>query len=158
MNDIVIARALHLLGVVVWIGGVAMVTTVALPAIRRGDLGADRLKAFQVIEHRFVWQARTWVIVVGLTGFYMAARLDLWERFRWVQFWWMHTMVGVWLLFTLALFVIEPVILRRYFRQWARAAPDVTFAWLHRAHAVLLALSVVTILGAVAGSHGWNVL
>jgi uncharacterized membrane protein len=157
MNDIVIARALHLLGVVFWIGGVAMVTTVALPAIRRGDLGADQLTAFQAIEHRFVWQARRWVIVVGLTGFYMAARLDLWERFRLVQFWWMHAMVGVWLLFTLALFVIEPVILRRYFHQGATATPDVAFMQLHRAHVVLLTLSVVTILGAAAGSHGWKV-
>ena len=41
MDDVVIARALHVLGVVVWIGGVSMVTTIALPAIRRGDLGGD---------------------------------------------------------------------------------------------------------------------
>jgi uncharacterized membrane protein len=59
MNDVVIARALHVLAVVIWIGGVAMATTVALPAVRRGDLGADRLRAFQAIERRFVWQARS---------------------------------------------------------------------------------------------------
>jgi uncharacterized membrane protein len=35
MNDITIARALHILGVVLWIGGVGFVTTVLLPAIRR---------------------------------------------------------------------------------------------------------------------------
>jgi uncharacterized membrane protein len=82
MDGVVIARALHVLGVVIWIGGVAMVTTVALPAVRRGDIGADRLRAFQAIEHRFVWQARMAVIIVGLTGFYMAARLNLWGRFQ----------------------------------------------------------------------------
>jgi uncharacterized membrane protein len=157
MDDIVIARALHVLAVVIWIGGVAMATTVALPAVRRGDLGADRLRAFQAIEHRFMWQARTAVIIVGLTGFYMTARLDLWERFQSAQFWWMHAMVCVWLLFTLVLFVIEPFILHRYFHKWATAAPDIVFAWLHRAHWVLLALSLVTIFGAVAGSQGWSV-
>src|SRR5262249_17393224 len=47
VDGIIVARALHVLGVVVWIGGVAMVTTVLLPAIRRGALGADRLTAFQ---------------------------------------------------------------------------------------------------------------
>jgi uncharacterized membrane protein len=78
VDDIVIARALHVLAVVIWIGGMAMATTVVLPAVRRGDLGADRRKAFEAIEHRFVWQARTAVIIVGLTGFYMSARLDLW--------------------------------------------------------------------------------
>jgi len=46
MDGVVLARALHVLAVVIWIGGVAMVTTVILPAVRRGDLGADGLKAF----------------------------------------------------------------------------------------------------------------
>ena len=156
MDDVVIARALHVLAIVIWIGGVAMATTVALPAVRRGDLGADRLKAFQAIEHRFVWQARTAVIIVGLTGFYMTARLDLWERFQSAQFWWMHAMVGVWLLFAFVLFVAEPFILRRHLEPWAKAAPQITFAWLNRAHWVLLALSLVTIFGAVAGSQGWS--
>jgi len=41
MDGIAIARALHVLAVVVWIGGLAMATTVVLPAVRRGDLGAD---------------------------------------------------------------------------------------------------------------------
>jgi uncharacterized membrane protein len=157
MEDVVIARALHVLAVVVWIGGVMMATTVVLPAVRRGDLGADRLKAFQTIEHRFVWQARTAVIVVGVTGFYMSTRLDLWERLQSAQFWWMHAMICVWLLFALMLFVIEPLVLDRYFHKWATAAPDVAFAWLHRVHWLLLVLSLVTIFGAVAGSQGWSV-
>jgi uncharacterized membrane protein len=54
----VVARALHVLCVVIWIGGVSMATTVALPAVRRGDLGGNWLTAFQAIERRFAWQAR----------------------------------------------------------------------------------------------------
>ena len=157
MNDVVIARALHVLAIVIWIGGVAMATTVALPAVRRGDLGADRLRALQAIERRFVWQARTAVVIVGLTGFYMTARLDLWERFHSAVFWWMHAMVCLWLLFAFVPFVAEPFILRRRFHEWATAAPEVALAWLHRAHWVLLVLSLVTIFGAVAGSQGWSV-
>jgi len=157
MDDVVIARALHVLAIVIWIGGVAMATTVVLPAVRRGDLGPDWLNAFHAIEHRFVWQARTTVIIVGLTGLYMSARLDLWERFQSAQFWWMHAMVCVWLLFSFVLFVGEPFILHRRFQQWATAAPEVAFAWLHRAHIALLALSLLTIFGAVAGSQGWSI-
>nr|WP_295742410.1 hypothetical protein [uncultured Acidocella sp.] len=156
MNDVIAARALHVLAVVIWIGGVSMATTVVLPAVRRGDLGEDRLAAFQAIERRFVWQARTAIALVGLTGFYMVWRLDLWDRFRSLRFWWMHAMVGVWLLFTFVLFIAEPFILHRHFRGWATAHPAVAFAWLHRAHWVLLGLSVATILGAVAGSQGWG--
>jgi uncharacterized membrane protein len=156
VTDVVIARVLHVLAVVIWIGGVSMATTVALPAVRRGELGEKPILAFQAIERRFVWQARFAVIVVGLTGFYMAWRLDLWERFRMAEFWWMHAMVGVWLLFAFVLFVGEPFVLHRHFDRWAVAKPKIAFAWLHRAHWVLLVLGVVTIMGAVAGSRGWS--
>ncbi len=157
MTDVILARALHVLAVVIWIGGVSMATTVALPAVRRGELGPNQAQAFQAVERRFVWQARAAILVVGLTGFYMVARLDLWDRFRSAAFWWMHAMVGVWLLFTLILFVIEPFLLHRRFQAWATARPNVALAWLHRAHWVLLALSLITIFGAVAGSQGWSV-
>ncbi|MBN8900429.1 MAG: hypothetical protein J0H57_05285 [Rhodospirillales bacterium] len=157
MTDVIVARALHVLAIVIWIGGVSMATTVVLPAVRRGDLGEDRMRAFQAIEHRFVWQARTAVITGGLTGLYMTWRLDLWERFRSAGFWWMHAMVCLWLLFAFVLFIGEPFILHRHFRGWAIERPQAAFAWLHRAHWVLLVLSVVTILGAVAGSQGWSI-
>ena len=157
MIDVIIARALHVLAVVIWIGGVSMATTVALPAVRRGDLGENRLKSFQAIEGRFVWQARTAVIVAGLTGLYMTWRLDLWDRFQAAAFWWMHAMVCLWLLFAFLLFVAEPFILHRHFKRWAMARPARAFAWLHRTHWVLLVLSAITIFGAVAGSQGWSI-
>ena len=153
MDGIVVARALHVLGVVVWIGGVALVTTVALPAVRRGDFGAERIEAFESIERRFVWQARMAVLLVGFTGFYMVAELDLLARFRSVEFWWMHAMVGVWLLFSFVLFIAEPL-LHRHLHRWATAKPEVALAWLQRAHWILLALGLITVLGAAAGSHG----
>lgn len=157
MDGLALARALHVLGVVMWIGGVGMATTVAIPAARRGDLGADRLAAFQAIEHRFVWQARAAVLLVGATGLYMIAKLDLWDRFREPGFWWMHAMVCVWLIFALMLFVGEPLVLHRRFPSWVERYPEGAFAWLHRAHVVLLALGLVTVFGAVAGTHGWSV-
>lgn len=157
MDDLALARALHVLGVVIWIGGVGMATTVAIPAVRRGDLGPNRLAAFHAIESRFVWQARAAVILVGLTGLYMVAKLDLWDRFREPAFWWMHAMVGVWLIFALLLFVGEPLVLHRRLPGLVARDPDAAFAWLHRVHVVLLTLGLVTVFGAVAGSHGWSV-
>ena len=157
MDDVITARAIHVLAVVIWIGGVSMATTVALPAVRRGELGHDRLRAFQAFERRFAWQARTAIVLVGLTGFYMTWRLDLWDRFRTADFWWMHAMVCLWLLFAFVLFVAEPFFLHRHFSKWASAEPKIAFAWLHRAHWALLVLSIVTIVGAVAGSQGWGI-
>jgi uncharacterized membrane protein len=37
MDDIAIARALHVVSVVVWIGGVTFMTTIVLPSIRRSE-------------------------------------------------------------------------------------------------------------------------
>lgn len=156
IDDLALARALHVLGVIVWIGGVSMATTVALPAVRRGLLGEDRLAAFRAFEGRFIWQARAAVLIVGLSGFYMIERMDLWSRFSEVQFWWMHAMVLVWSLFVLLLFVGEPLVLHRYFPPWARRDPERAFAALHRVHVVLLTLAIITVFGAMAGSHGWQ--
>ena len=94
MNSLAFARALHVLAVVIWIGGVAVITTVVLPAVRRGELGNDRRRAFEAIERRFVWHARLMVLLAGATGFYMVMRLDLWPRFGTTHYWWMQAMVS----------------------------------------------------------------
>ena len=157
MGDLAVARALHVLGVVIWIGGVGMVTLVVLPAVRRGDLGANPLRAFEAIERRFSWHARTAILIVGLTGLYMIDRTELWDRFRSGEFWWMHAMIAIWLVFAVLLFMAEPLIPRRRFDHWAMARPDAAFGMMQRFHWLLLVLSLVTIFGAVAGSHGWSI-
>jgi uncharacterized membrane protein len=154
MDDVAIARALHVLAVVLWIGGVGFVTTALLPAIRRTAPPAERLARFDAVERRFAWQARIATVVAGGSGFYMTTRLDLWNRFRSASFWWMDAMVLVWLLFTLMLFVAEPLFLHRWLHARAEADPDGTFRLIERWHRVLSILSLVTVLGAVAGSHG----
>ena len=58
MDDVTIALAIHVLAVVLWIGGVAMVTTVLLPAVRRFKSAEERIAFFETIERRFAWQAR----------------------------------------------------------------------------------------------------
>jgi len=56
MNDFAyfgIARALHVVGVVLWIGGVAFVTTTLIPALRRKTDKGERLSLFEQLEGRF---------------------------------------------------------------------------------------------------------
>ena len=154
MNDLVIARALHVLGVVLWIGGVSFVTTVLLPAVRRLKAPDQRVAFFEKIEGRFAWQARATTLLVGISGFYITWVWNLWARFVSVQFWWMHAMVLVWVVFTVMLFVAEPLFLHRWFRRSAEKNPERVFQLIERLHWVLLGISLVTVLGAVAGSHG----
>ena len=156
MDQLAIARALHVLAVVLWIGGVGFVTTVLLPAIRRLKTPTERVAFFDAVERQFAWQARATTLLAGLTGFYMTTRLDLWSRFHSAAYWWMHAMVAVWLLFTVMLFVAEPLVLHRWFQKRAISDPEGTFALIERMHRVLLAVSLITVLGAVAGNHGWS--
>jgi uncharacterized membrane protein len=153
--DLILARAIHVLAVLTWIGGVAFVTMVLFPAVRRAHPASGRLPAFIQFEGRFAPQARTAVAIAGLSGLYMVARLDAWDRFTSLRFWWMHAMVCLWLIFALMLFVIEPFILHRRLAK-AVDSPDSgrVFDHMERMHRVMLALSLITVFGAVAGSHG----
>ena len=155
MDPAIIVRALHVLGVVLWIGGVAFVTTVLLPAVRRLKTPEERVEFFETLERRFAWQARGTTLLVGATGFHLVGAWDLWSRFQSVSYWWMHAMVAVWVIFTLMLFVAEPVFLHRRLIERAKRDPEGTFRRIERMHWVLLAISLVTVVGAVAGAHGW---
>lgn len=155
MDHAIAARALHVIGVVLWIGGVAFVTTVLLPAVRRMKSPSERVAFFESVERRFAWQARGTTLVVGASGFYLVHAWNLWDRFASPSFWWMHAMVFIWTIFTVMLFIAEPLFLHRRFLESARRAPEQTFRRIERLHWVLLVLSLVTVLGAVAGSHGW---
>ncbi|MGH6986932.1 MAG: DUF4149 domain-containing protein [Caulobacteraceae bacterium] len=157
MIDVVIARGLHVVAVVVWIGGVALVTTVVLPALRKGDFGEDRRTAFQAIERRFSWQARTAAVVVLASGLYMVARENLWSRYRSADFWWMHAMAALWLMYAVVLFVIEPLFVRRRFRDYSGSDPGRAYAWMQWGHLALLALSLFVVFAAVVGSRGWPI-
>ncbi len=154
MDSLTLARALHVLGLVHWIGGLAFVTLVVLPAIRRFAEPERRMPLFEALERRFAFQARISVTLVGLSGFYMTDLLEGWERFVDPGFWWMHAMVLIWLLFTLLLFLAEPLFLDAWLHRRAAEAPARTFAFLQRAHLLLLAASAVTIAAAVLGAHG----
>lgn len=156
MDHAIAARALHVLGVVLWIGGVAFVTTVLLPAVRRMKTPAERVAFFESVERRFAWQARGTTLLVGATGFYLVHAWNLWERFGSASYWWMHAMVAIWTLFTVMLFIAEPFFLHRRILERAEREPEATFRRIERLHRVLLLLSLLTVFGAVAGSHGWR--
>ena len=150
----VLARALHVVGVVLWIGGVAFVTTTLISSLRVMTDTDRRFQLFEQLEGKFAFQAKIVTLVTGLTGFYMLEYMDAWHRYQQVQFRWIHLMTLVWLIFTLVLFVLEPLFLHRYFKRMAGVNSDKAFAMLHRMHKVLLALSLITVFVTVAGVHG----
>jgi len=150
IDDLALARALHVLAVMHWIGGVAFITLVILPLARR--LNDPQL--FARIEHRFSGQVKLSIPLAGASGLYMAAKFDLWSRFGHAEYWWMTSMFGLWVVFMLMVFVVEPLVHGRFEKMMAEQ-PGKAFTVLSRVHQVLLAVAAVTVLGAVAGAHGW---
>ncbi|EZP74473.1 Membrane protein [Sphingomonas paucimobilis] len=149
MDGITIARAIHVLAVVLWIGGVAFVTLVLMPSIRRGSPPDQWLATFHRFEERFAGQARLWVLIAGASGLWMIDRGQMWSRFADLHFWWMHAMLAVWTVFAAMLFLIEPLGLHQRLKRSGRPATEFRrMEWMHR---ILLLLAAITVLGAVAG-------
>lgn len=155
MNTYVLARVIHVLGVVLWIGGVLFVTTVLIPSVRTLKDPEERLALFEAVEGRFAWQARVTTLLTGLSGFYMVHTLNAWSWFLEPSRWYLHAMLLVWVLFTLMLFILEPLVLHRALHERAQRDPEGTFRLIQRMHIVLSIISLVATAGAVAGAHGW---
>ena len=154
MDDLTMARAVHVLAVIHWIGGVAFVTAVILPAIAAFEEPSRRFALFEAIEHRFSTQVKISVPVAGLSGAYMAWRLDAWSRFLEPAGWWLAAMALVWLLFMAILFIVEPLLLRGWFYRRVAADPVGTFRRVQRAHAFLLLVGTTVAAAGVLGAHG----
>ena len=155
MEYLTLARVVHVLAVILWIGGVSMVTTVLIPAIKKMKSKEEQIEIFEKIEGRFALQAKITTLITGLSGFYMLYAIDGWERYLDLKFWWIHAMTIIWILFSLVLYVLEPLVLHKMFKKYAKENPTKTFNFMHKVHWILLLLSLITTAGAVAGSHGW---
>ena len=154
VDDILLARGLHVVGIIFWIGGVAMETTVLLVAMRRTADAVERVRWFEKIERRFAWQARLTTLLVGATGFYMLYALDAWSSLMTLEGFWIHAMILVWAIFTLVLFVLEPLVLHKWFERRVERDADGTFTLIARLHWILLTVSILTVFFGVVGAHG----
>ncbi|QKJ66219.1 hypothetical protein HQN60_05540 [Deefgea piscis] len=149
INDYALWRGLHVLGVVLWIGGVAFVTTILIPALRRS--GND-YALFEKLEHRFGLQAKLSTQIVLISGLAMLYLSNAWSRLA--DTWWLWAMIVTWGIFTLMLFVLEPWLIHGWLKRKAQLDSAATMRLLQRLHYALLALSLLTVGAGVVGAHG----
>ncbi|MGB8400036.1 hypothetical protein [Bradyrhizobium sp.] len=140
------------MAIVHWIGGLLFVTLVILPSLLETE-ASRRLALFDALERRFATQART-TLLVGVSGFYMLYTYEHWGRIADPRFWWLDAMFGLWTIFAIMLFVAEPLFLHAWFDARAQRDPDGTFRLALCGHLVVSLLAVVTVPGAVGGTHG----
>jgi len=155
MNNLTIARAIHILSIMIWIGGVGFVTAVLIPTIRRSAHKKDQLSIFNAIENRFALIARFAVAITGISGIYMVYVLNAWDRFVEIRYFWIHAMVLLWLMFAIALFIIEPF----FFKNHGRIVKDhhaiTNLRKTEIVHWIIFILSLITIFFSVLGAHGF---
>jgi len=153
-NDITLARAIHVLALVHWFGGVAAVTTIILPKARAMANPKDAIEAFEAFERPFAQQVRVSVFLVGLSGVYLLAKYDAWNRFQHVSFWWLHLMVLIWIAFATMVFVLEPLAVHRAFHDFALKQKEFAFRLAILLHTIALFVSALAIIAGVFGAHG----
>ena len=153
-DDFALARAVHVLALVHWIGGLSAVTTIVLPRARELPDANDAIETFEAFERRFAQQVRVSILLVGISGLYMIIKLDGWDRFGHASFWWLDLMIVVWVLFALMVYILEPLVLHRLFHDFALREKHRAFALATRVHVVALCLSALAIIAGVLGSLG----
>jgi uncharacterized membrane protein len=154
IDGVTLARAIHVLSLVHWIGGVWIVTTVILPHAQRLKNHAEAIRYFEDFERRFAWQARISIFFAGASGLYMLAELNAWDGLGYLAFWWIDLMIAVWVAFAIMVYVLEPLFIHQVFHRFAEVHKDRAFSTAKWLHAVALLVSLVAIAGGILGSHG----
>lgn len=155
MNTLIIARAIHILSIVIWIGGIGFITVILIPAIRRSAHDKQQLTIFHIIENRFAFIARVAVILAGVSGIYMVDELNIWGRFTEIQYFWMHAMVLLWLMFAFALFIIEPFVSKNHGRIIKDQNKIIHLRKTEIVHWIIFIMSLATIFISILGAHGF---
>ena len=65
MSEFAVAMVIHVLAMVLWVGGVGMATTVVIPIVRRLPADANTVEMFEAIQKRFAWKAMFMVLIAG---------------------------------------------------------------------------------------------
>jgi uncharacterized membrane protein len=143
----VTALIIHVLSIVIWIGGVAFVTMIIFPMIQRTENSLEQVMMFQGVEHRFGKIAKAMVIIAGLSGFYLAHTNGL-SVGVWI-------MIVVWTVYASLLFFLEKPLFKKLFSKPSGKELDTkqVFFRLQVFHWVVLGLSFFAVAAGIWTGH-----
>jgi uncharacterized membrane protein len=152
-----IMHIIHLLAVIVWIGGLAFVTIIIFPVIFKTPDPLQKVLTFQRIERRFAKIARWFVVIVGLSGFAMLY-LTGWHALLFTTPGLPLTfMTVVWIFWMIMLFGVEPLVIKKMLERMAKEGNEMTidsvFARVNRMHWLLLFISLLASIAGVLTAH-----
>ncbi len=150
---------IHLLTVIIWIGGLGFITIIVLPMLIKWDDPLQKAITFQSIEHRFAPAARVYNVITGLTGFVMVY-LTGWHRLylttKGIP---LLIMTLIWFLWFVMLFGLEPLVVKKMLDRMAKSGVkmeiETIFDRMNRMHWVLLMLSLAATTAGIIFAHGY---
>lgn len=145
--------ALHVVGVVLWIGGVAFVTMTIFPMIMRMESSLEKMLFFQGVEHRFAKIAKLCVILVGITGILLLYLTGQWRLLFTLKGISPTIMLLVWIFYVLIL-IFEAKLFKAIFKGEAQQDVSRIFYRLTVFHWVILVLSLSAVFLGVLSAHG----
>ncbi len=144
--------ALHVVFVVLWIGGVGFVTLVIFPQLNKMDDSLEQVLMFHRIEGKFAKQAKAYVWLTGITGatlLYYTGKHSLVFSAETLG---ISIMLFVWF-FYLAVLTFEKKLFAKIFEGKDIDGKKV-FWYLSAFHWVVLGISLLAVFVAVWQSHG----
>jgi uncharacterized membrane protein len=153
-----IMHIIHILGVILWIGGLGFITIIVFPAILKTSDPLQKVLQFQRIEHRFAPLARVYNLVVGISGFAMLG-LTGWHSVLFTrQGAPLLFMVVIWVFWAVMLFGLEPLVVKKMLDRMASGGHkmdiDGIFKTMNGLHWVLLVISLLASAAGAVFTHG----
>ncbi|HEB01878.1 MAG TPA: hypothetical protein ENI12_01445 [Nitrospirae bacterium] len=148
-----ILAGIHVVTVLMWIGGVGFVTVVVFPMLLRMDDTLEMVLMFHRMENRFARHAKVYIWIVGITGFLM-----LYLEGRFAGLWSMDNlgilvMIGAWAFYLLVL-TFEKKIFGIVFGKPEEMDGKKVFRMLTGFHWVVLGVSLLAVFLGVWQGHG----
>lgn len=144
---------IHVMGVIIWIGGVAFVTMVIFPLMYQSEGSLEKALLFQRVEHRFASMVRWLIAIVGITGFWL-----LYAKYGFGILAQKHgfgvlIMIFAWALYTVIL-LSERKVFGKIFADPEKIDMNNALRIINRMHWVLLVISFSAVAGGVWFGHG----
>ncbi len=148
-----ILAGIHVVTVLMWIGGVGFVTVVVFPMLLRMDDTLEMVLMFHRMENRFARHAKVYIWIAGISGFLM-----LWMQGGFAGLWSTDNlgiliMIGAWS-FYLFVLTFEKKIFARVFGKPEEMDGKRVFKFLTGFHWVVLSVSLLAVFLGVWQGHG----
>jgi len=148
----------HLLTVILWIGGLAFVTIIVLPMAIRTPDALQKVLTFQRVERGFAKLARVYNLVTGISGLIMMFLMG-WQKVLFTRAGLPLTfMFLIWVFWFIMLFGLEPIVIKKMLENLAKSGNkmdiDTVFKRMNRLHWFMVIISLAASVAGALVAHG----